>query len=42
MELGETVQDAAAREAREEANAIVQAGSLLTMYDVPKIGQVHH
>jgi ADP-ribose pyrophosphatase YjhB (NUDIX family) len=40
MEVGETVQDGAAREAREEANATVEAGSLLTMYDVPRIGQV--
>jgi ADP-ribose pyrophosphatase YjhB (NUDIX family) len=40
MEVGETVQDGAAREAREEANATVKAGSLLTMYDVPRIGQV--
>lgn len=41
MEVGETVQAGAAREAREEANATVEAGSLLTMYDVPRIGQVH-
>lgn len=40
MEVGETVQQGAAREAREEANAQVEAGNLLTMYDVPRIGQV--
>ncbi len=35
MELGETVQEAAAREAREEAGIEVAVGGLLTVHSVP-------
>jgi ADP-ribose pyrophosphatase YjhB (NUDIX family) len=41
MELGETVQQAAARETLEEACAVVTLGSLLAMVDVVEAGQVH-
>jgi ADP-ribose pyrophosphatase YjhB (NUDIX family) len=41
MELGETVQQAAARETLEEACATVNLGSLLAMVDVVEAGQVH-
>lgn len=41
MELGETLQQAAARETLEEACAEVQVGSLLAVVDVPEVGQVH-
>jgi ADP-ribose pyrophosphatase YjhB (NUDIX family) len=41
MELGETLQQAAARETLEEACAAVQLGSLLAIVDVPEAGQIH-
>lgn len=41
MELGETLQQAAARETMEEACAAVKLGSLLAMVDVPEAGQIH-
>ena len=43
MELGETMEDGACREVREEANAEISADSLslLATYTVPQIGQVH-
>ena len=41
MELGETAQDAAHRESFEEAGASVSATSLLGVYSIPRIGQVH-
>jgi ADP-ribose pyrophosphatase YjhB (NUDIX family) len=41
MELGETLQAAAARETREEALAEAQIGSLLSVVDVLHTGQVH-
>ncbi len=41
MELGETVADAAAREAKEEACADLAIGRLLSLYSIPRIGQVH-
>ena len=41
MELGETLQHAAARETREEALAEVQIGSMLTVTNVLHTGQVH-
>lgn len=40
MELGETVEQAAAREAREEACAEIEIDSLLAMYSIARIGQV--
>lgn len=40
MELGETVEAAAAREAREEACASIEIDSVLAVYSVPRIGQV--
>jgi ADP-ribose pyrophosphatase YjhB (NUDIX family) len=41
MELGETLQDAARRETREEALAEVQLGSMLSVTNVLHTGQVH-
>lgn len=41
MELGETVDAAAAREAQEEAVAAVEIGALLAVVDVVRAGQVH-
>jgi ADP-ribose pyrophosphatase YjhB (NUDIX family) len=41
MEIGETLQQAAAREAREEALAEVSVGSLLTVVHVLHAAQVH-
>jgi ADP-ribose pyrophosphatase YjhB (NUDIX family) len=41
MELGETVEDGARREAREEACAELEMGGVLGLYSVPRIGQVH-
>jgi ADP-ribose pyrophosphatase YjhB (NUDIX family) len=40
MELGETTEQAALREAREEACATIEIDRLLAMYSVPRIGQV--
>lgn len=40
MELGESVEEAAAREAMEEANAAIEIDNLLAVYSVPRIGQV--
>lgn len=40
MELGETVEQAAMREAKEEACATIEIGQLLAAYSVPRIGQV--
>lgn len=41
MENGETTEQGAIRETREEANAIVSIDSLFTMVSVPHISQVH-
>lgn len=41
MELGETMEDGACREAREEANTNIVTDRLLATYTVPRIGQVH-
>ncbi len=41
MELGETVEQGAAREAREEACVELEIGDVLGVYSVPRIGQVH-
>jgi ADP-ribose pyrophosphatase YjhB (NUDIX family) len=41
MEKGETLQHAAARECREEANATVEIGSLLAVVSVTHASQVH-
>ncbi len=41
MELGETTEQAAEREAREEACATIEIDRLLAMYSVARIGQVH-
>ncbi len=41
MELGETIQEAAKREAREEANAHIEITSLMSIFEVPRIGQIH-
>ncbi len=40
MELGESVEDAARREAQEEALADIRIDRLLAVYSVPRIGQV--
>jgi ADP-ribose pyrophosphatase YjhB (NUDIX family) len=41
MELGESPEDGAKREVYEEAGATVEIRSLLGVYAVPRIGQVH-
>jgi ADP-ribose pyrophosphatase YjhB (NUDIX family) len=41
MELGETLEQGAARETLEEACATVTLGSMLAAVDVPEAGQVH-
>lgn len=41
MELGETLEEGAARETLEEACATVTLGSMLAAVDVPEAGQVH-
>ena len=40
MELGESVEEAAQREAKEEALADIEIDRLLAVYSVPRIGQV--
>ena len=40
MELGESVEDGAAREAREEACAELELETILGLYSIPRIGQV--
>lgn len=40
MELGETAEQAAVREAREEANAEIAIERLLAVYSIPRIAQV--
>lgn len=40
MELGESVEEAAAREAQEEALATIEIDRTLAIYSVPRIGQV--
>ena len=40
MEQGETVEEAARREAREEANAEIRIDRMLAVYSVPRISQV--
>ncbi|MEM1391176.1 MAG: NUDIX domain-containing protein [Pseudomonadota bacterium] len=40
MELGESVEEAAAREAWEEAEARIEIDRLLAVYSIPRIGQV--
>ena len=40
MELGETAEQAAVREAREEANAEIAIERLLAVYTIPRIAQV--
>ncbi|CAB1101663.1 unnamed protein product [Ectocarpus sp. CCAP 1310/34] len=40
LELGETGEEGAAREAREEMNADVDVGGLLAVYSLPHIGQI--
>lgn len=40
MEMGESVEDAARREAREEAGADLSLDRVLAIYSVPRIGQV--
>ena len=41
MELGETTAEGAARETDEEAGAQIEMGSLFTLMNVPRVGQVH-
>jgi ADP-ribose pyrophosphatase YjhB (NUDIX family) len=41
MERGETTEEGAAREVREEAMAEVEVGSLVAMVNVPHVDQVH-
>jgi ADP-ribose pyrophosphatase YjhB (NUDIX family) len=40
MELGESVEEGARREAREEANAEIRIRDLLAVYSIPRIAQV--
>ncbi len=40
MEHGETVEDGARREAREEANVDIQIRDILAIYSIPRLGQV--
>lgn len=40
MELGETCAEGAAREAREEANAVLEIEGVLAIYSIARIGQV--
>jgi ADP-ribose pyrophosphatase YjhB (NUDIX family) len=40
MELGESVEQGACREAREEARAELEVETLLALYSIPRIGQV--
>ena len=40
MELGESVEEGASREAREEACAELELETLLGLYSIPRIGQV--
>ena len=40
LEMGETLREGAARETLEEAEAAVDVGKLLVIYEIPKIGQV--
>ncbi len=40
MELGETLQEGAAREAREEAEAAITTEGILGVFDIARIGQV--
>ena len=40
LEIGETVEEGAAREAREEINAEIEVGDLLAVYSLPHIGQM--
>ena len=41
MEEGETTEEGAAREAREEALADIEVGALLGIYNIPRISQIH-
>lgn len=41
MEIGESMQQGACREVREEASAIARAEALLATYAIARIGQVH-
>lgn len=41
MELGETTQEAAARETREEAGAVIEVHELFSLFNVTHIDQVH-
>lgn len=41
MEKGESLAEAAAREAREEAGAQIEIGQILGIFDISHIGQVH-
>lgn len=41
MENGETTEEGALREAREEANASIDIDSLYTLFSLPQINQVH-
>ena len=40
LEIGETGEEGAAREAREEMNADIDVGGLLAVYGLPHIGQM--
>lgn len=40
MELGETIEEGAAREAREEAEAVIALDGILGVYSISRIGQV--
>lgn len=42
LELGETVEEGAVREAREELNVDIHVGQLLALYSLPHIGQMYN
>ncbi len=41
LEIGESVEEGAVRETREEANANVDVVRLFSVYDLPRVGQVY-
>jgi ADP-ribose pyrophosphatase YjhB (NUDIX family) len=41
LEMGETLQDGALRETREETNSIVKIDKMYFMFDIPQIGQFY-
>ena len=41
MELGETLQEGALRETKEETNSTVKIDDIYFMFDIPQIGQFY-